>query len=143
MDFESFHHFLLLWNAAHQLSQVLWLHVCRVVLAPVHDILYLAVNIVKGFEKVHISKLHPLFISVTQLDILVFYFDVSFRIYTIFYVNSICLVEKIMDHGRHQVESSITDQKTGSWLLDSVLVLALVKFFKLLKENGCESSAKL
>ena len=53
-------------------------------------------------------------------------------------IDDIGLIEKVVDHGRNEVKSSIKDQKTATWLFYPILVLPLVKLF----EKGVQDAGK-
>jgi hypothetical protein len=127
VDLEALHHFLLLWNSTHQLSKVLWLHISRIILAAIHNVLNLPIDIVEGLQKVHISQLYPLFVCITQLHVFILDPDISLRIDAIFNVNSIRLVEKVMDNWRDKIKGAITDQKTSTRLFNPILILTLLE----------------
>lgn len=120
MDLKTLHHFLLLGNSAHEFGEIFGLHVGGVGLAAVDDVFYLSVHVVKSLQKMHVSQLDPLLISISESDSFVFNFDVAFSIDAVFDVHRICLVEEVVHHWRHQVKSTVANQQATSRLLDPI-----------------------
>ena len=68
-------HFLLLGQLSHKLNHVLAGKLSGVCLGRIHDALNLSVDIVQGFEEVHVSQVDPELVCITQMDSLVFDLD--------------------------------------------------------------------
>lgn len=97
MDLKASHHFLLLWQTAHEFSHVLQRHVRRISLASVNDALNLAVNVIEGLKEVHVAQLDPQLVLVIQVHRLIVYLDETVGCHTIFDVYCIGLIEEVVD----------------------------------------------
>ena len=77
------------------------------------------------------------------MDNFVVYFGCPVGTNSIFYIDHVCLVEKIMNDRRYKVEGSIQDEQRAPWLPYLSLVSSLIELLKHFVEDGGQDAAEL